>query len=137
MSIAGLLWGMFWLAIVAAIVGVVLRHRQRRGAALGLLFESAVALLLFSFIAGFSIGRFTAALPVLISGYMVAMDRDPMLVAAWLLAAAVFYLACSWLLTPLVRVGGVFAVVLGLWAIPMYFGVAFAALGWSGSRSVG
>ena len=94
-------------------------HRQGRGAALGLLFGSAVALLLFSFIAGFSIGRITAALPVLISGYMVAMDRDPMVVAAWLLAAAVFYLACSWLLTPLVRVGGVFAVVLGFWAIPL------------------
>jgi len=134
---AGVLWGMFGLAIVAAIVGVLLRGRQRRGAALRLLFGSTVALLLFSIIAGFSVGRFTAVVPVLISGYMVALDRNPMVVAAWLLAAGILCLACSWLLTPLVLVGGVFAVVLGFWAVPLYFVVAVAALGWSASRRVG
>jgi hypothetical protein len=116
--IAGVLWGMFGLAIVAAIVGVLLGRRHCRGAALGLLFGATVALLLFSFIAGFSIGRFTAVLPVLMSGYMVATGRSAMVVATWLLAAGILYLACSWLLTSLVLVGGVFAVVLGFWAVP-------------------
>ncbi len=72
-------------------------------------------------------------------GLQVIDETHAMLrvVAALLLAAGILYLACSWFLTPLVLVGGVFAVMLGFWAIPLYFVLAVAALGWSASRRVG
>jgi len=122
--VAEALWAGFALFIIAAAGGVALARNGHRQVALALLFTSALGSLAFSFIAGFSIGRFTALIPVLITGYMAGMGRGHRAVAECLLAGAIVYLVSSWLLTPL---GFVFAA----WAIPLYLAAAVVAFGWA------
>ncbi len=129
--VAVVLWGGFQLSVIALIAGVFAQHRHRRGLALTLLFFAVLGTLAFSFVGGFSVGRFTAVIPVLASGYVVGMGRGAAPVAATVLGAALTYVACSWLLTPLVLTGGVFALVFGFWAIPVYAILAVAAFGWA------
>ena len=129
--IADILWSGFAVSIIALIAGVLLSLRGQRGAALALLFIAVIGTLAFSLVGGLSIGRFTVLFPVLISGYVVAIGRGRVTVAIWVLGAAVLYIAFSWLLTPVVLAGGVFALVFGLWAIPAYAILALAAFGWS------
>lgn len=128
---AEVLWGILGLCLVAAAAGVLLAWRGHRGGALTLLFVAAVGILAFSLAGGFSVGRFTAVLPVLLTGYAVGMGRGPATVAACLLLAAVVYLAGSWVLTPAVTAGGVLALLFGFWAIPLYLVAAVAAFGWT------
>jgi hypothetical protein len=128
--VATVLWGCFQASIVAIIAGLVAQHRHQRGLALTLLFFAVLGTLAFSFVGGFSIGRFTAVIPVLVIGYVVGMDRGPVAVTSCLLGAAFVYLACSWLFTPLVT-GGAFSFVFGFWAIPAYAILALAAFGWA------
>jgi hypothetical protein len=122
--VADALWSGFALSIVAAVSGVLVARHGYRGAALGLLFASALGTLAFSFIAGFSVGPFTALIPVLITGYMAGMGRGRRTVAECLLAATIVYLAASWLLSP---VGFVFVA----WPISLYLGTAIVAFGWA------
>lgn len=129
--IAAILWGGFGLLVIAAAAGVVLAWRGQRGAALGLLLASSLGLLVFSAIGGFSIGRFTAVVPVLLSGYKAGMGRGRITVGACLLGAALLYIAFSWFLTPLVSTGGILSTVLSGWGILLYIVVAIAAFGWS------
>ena len=58
------------------------------------------------------------------------MGRGRTAVAAGLLAAAVLYVAFSWLLTPLMPTGTVLGYVFGFWAIPTYAILALAVFGW-------
>lgn len=130
--IAQILWGGFTASIIALMAGLLIaQHRERRGAALTLLFIAVLGTLAFSFVGGFSIGRFTAVIPVLVTGYVVAIGRGPTVVASCVVGAAVFYLAFSWLFTPLVLTGGVLALLFGFWAIPTYAIVALAIFGWA------
>jgi hypothetical protein len=129
--LATVLWVGFQLSIIALIGGLFAQHRHRRALALTLLFFAVLGTLAFSFVGGFSIGRFTAVIPVLVIGYVVGMDRGPVAVTSCLLGAAFIYLACSWVFTPLVLTGGAFSLVFGFWAIPAYAILALAAFGWA------
>lgn len=130
--IATVLWAAFTAAIVGAAVGLNWSFNDRRSSGLGLLFASALVLLGFSFAAGFSIGRFTTAIPVLLVGAMVGAGRGWVAVHTLLLLAAATYIACSWFLTPLMLEGRLPLWLFGAWAIPLYgllaligFGVSF------------
>ena len=129
--VAAVLWGGFQVSIIVLVAGLFAQHRHRRGLALTLLFFAVLGTLAFSFVGGFSIGRFTAVIPVLVIGYVVGMGRGPVAVTSCLLGAAFIYLACSWLFTPLVLSGGAFSFVFGFWAIPVYATLALAAFGWA------
>jgi hypothetical protein len=129
--IAAVLWGGFQLSIIALIAGLLAHHRKRRVLALTLLFISVVGTLAFFYVGGFSIGRFTAVIPVLVIGYLVAMGRGLAVTAACVLAAGLMYLAFSWLFTPLVLTGSAFSLVFGFWAIPVYAILALVAFGWA------
>jgi hypothetical protein len=120
--------------IVAAFAGGLLGRHQHRVAALAFLLISALGLLTFSEIAGFSIGRMTALIPVLITGYIGAMGRGKKAVSASLMAATLLYLAFSWLLTPFVSYGGVWGAVFGSWGILLYAIASVGAFGWAMSR---
>ena len=120
----------FGLYIVVSTAGVLLARRGHRHAALALLFIAVLGTLAFSVVGEFSVGRFTTAIPVLVSGYVLGMGRRPMVVASRTFAAVV-YLAFSWLLTPLVLSGGLLGVVFGAWGIPFYLLAVIAAFGWS------
>jgi hypothetical protein len=91
-----------------------------------LLFAAVAVLLAFSFIAGFTIGRFTALIPVLVCAYVVAMGRGPLAVAVSIVIGGLLYAACSWLFTPLIDSRGVWSILFGAWAIPFYTVLAIA-----------
>jgi len=118
--VAAILWGGFQVALIALIAGVLAHRRRRRGLALSLLLISFIGTLGFSFVGGFSIGRFTALIPVMVTGYVAGMGRGAAILAACLLGAGVTYMAFSWVLTPLGMAGGVFSYVFGAWALPLY-----------------
>ena len=101
--------------------------RDHRQAGLAALLGSTLMLLAFSFAAGFSIGRFTAAIPVMLIGVMLGAGRGALGVINALIAAAIVYFMCSWLLSSLVLQGGVFSWLFGAWAIPLYALLALAA----------
>lgn len=136
--LAAILWTVFAGCIVGLIAGVVVaQHRPQRRLALVLVLVSILGILAFSFIGGFSIGRFTALFAVLGIGYVVAMGRGPFVVAGCLVGAGLLYLACSWLLTDLVLRGGIYALLFGAWAIPTYAVLAVAAFFWAMTKPLG
>ncbi len=96
-----------------------------------LLFIAVLGTLAFSFIGGFSIGRFTALIPVLAIGYILGMGRGPIAIVGLLVGAALLYLAFSWLFTPLVLMGGPFPFLFGAWAIPVYAILGLVAFLWA------
>ncbi len=128
---ADVLWTGFALCLVASAASVLLARRGRRDPALMLLFIAVLGILASSYVGGFSIGRFTAAIPVLFIAYLVGMGRGGMVVAGCLVAAAALYVVFSWLLTPLVFAGGPLAVIFGAWGIPAYLVFAIAGFSWS------
>jgi hypothetical protein len=129
--IAVLLWTGLAVTIIAAIAGVRLGWRGRRNLALGLLLFAALGTSAFSLIGGFSVGRFTAVIPVLLTSYMLAMDRGRLMTMAALVSALAVYIACSWVLSVLLFQGGIFELILGAWAIPLYAVAAVIAYVWS------
>ena len=122
--IASLLWAGFGMSLIALLAGVVLANNSRRLPALAVLLIAELGTLSFSLIAGFSVGRFTVVLPVLVSGYVLGMGRGHRTVGSCVLGAALAYLLFSWLLTPLVLNGGVLAILFGFWAMPLYVAIA-------------
>lgn len=132
--LAAALWGGFQLSIVALIAGLIAHQRRRRVLALTLLFIAVVGTLAFSYAGGFSIGRFTAAIPVLVIGYVLAMGRGPAATAACVLAAGLTYVAFSWLFTPLALAGSWLSLVFMFWAIPAYAIFSLVAFGWAFAR---
>ncbi len=135
--IAELLWTGLGLAVIALGAGVALAHSAHRTVAIVLLAVAEFGTLSFSFIGGFSIGRFTALIPVLVTGYVMALGHSRLTVGACLIGSAVVYGLCSWWFIPLVLHGGVLAMLFGFWAIPLYgafatfaFGSALARGGW-------
>lgn len=132
--IAGIVWTGFALLIVAAVAGMLVARSRRRTAALVLLFISALGLLAFSGIAGFSIGRFTASIPVLITAHIVAKGRGRRTVWACSIGAPLLYVTVSWLLTPLASSGGVWSAAFGSWGILLYAVLLLVAFGWSVAR---
>ena len=129
--IAAILWGGLQLSLIALIAGLLAQHRGRRNLALTLLLISVLGTLGFSFVGGFSVGRLTAIIPVLVIGYVVTIGRGPAAALSGVLAAALTYVAFSWLFTPLVLTGGPLAFVFGFWAIPFYAILALAAFAWA------
>ena len=130
--VAAILWAFFGVCLLALIAGLLLaQHRPQRRTGLTVLLMAIVGILAFSFVGGFSVGRFTAVIAVLATGYMVATGRGPLAVGASMVGAALLYLAFSWLFTPLVLSGGIFALLFGAWAIPVYGLLAVAAFVWA------
>lgn len=127
--VAGILWTGFQLALIAVIGGLVAQLRGRRGLALTLFAFAVAWLLVFSFLGGFSIGRFTALIPVMVIGYVLGMGRGPVAVAGCLLGAALVYAAFSWLLYG--SVAGAVPLLFSAWAIPFYAVLGVAAFAWA------
>ena len=129
--IATILWSGFAVALIALLAGLLLAQAGHRNSALAFLFAAVAGTLTFSFIAGFSIGGFTAVIPVLVCGYVIGMGRGSKAVGTCVLGAAVVYLLLSWLVQPFVPSGSVLAIAFGFLAIPLYGVAAVAAFGWA------
>jgi hypothetical protein len=90
-------WGSLALFVGGFAVGATLLERKyRRG--LAVLALATVAGFVFSFLAGFSIGRFTAVLPMLVTAFATSRGRSSYVLAAALLVAVGLYVLLAWLL---------------------------------------
>ena len=120
------------VAIIAVIAGLLAQLRGRRRLALALFAFAVAWLLVFSFLGGFSIGRFTALIPLMVIGYVVGMGRGLAAVAGSLLAAALIYAAFSWLFYS--SAAGAFPLLFSAWAIPFYAVLGLTAFVWALSK---
>ena len=132
--LAVILWAGFQFAIIAVIAGLFAQVRGRRHLALALFLLAVVFTLAFSYIGGFSIGRFTALIPVLVIGYVVGMGRGPAVVAGCALVALLIYATFSWVLTTRLPTTGPLMYLFGSWAIPLYTILGLAAFIWAFAR---
>jgi hypothetical protein len=61
----------------------------------------------FSFLSGFSIGRFTAVLPLVVTAFAVTRDRNPRLQLAAQAAAIGIYILLAWIIADQVGYWGI------------------------------
>jgi hypothetical protein len=92
-----IVWGSLGVFLVGTVAGVRFLERSYRLA----LFSFTVATVggfTFSSIAGFSVGRFTALLPLVVTAFAVTRDRSPRLHLAAQVAAIGVYIVLAWIL---------------------------------------
>lgn len=132
-SLPTFLWAVWWLSLVAILAGVVFAPRWQPTRALAVQFAGIEGILVFSYIAGFSYGRWTASIAVLGIGYMVAVGAGGGIrrIAVALLVASASYWVLSWLLTPLTSWSDIFRILFGSWGIPIYLAASIAGFLWS------
>ena len=73
-------YGSLVLFLVGTLIGTLSLERAYR-LALVIFVAASVGGFVFSFISGFSIGRFTAVLPLIVTAFAVTRDRSPRLAA--------------------------------------------------------
>lgn len=99
-------WGLFALFLFGAVAGTILFERTYRPA-LAVLAVATVSGFIFSFLAGFSIGRFTAVLPLIATAFAVTRYRDVLLQVAAQVAAIGIYVLLAWILAGQVYFWGI------------------------------
>ena len=87
-------------------VGVLFLERAYR-LALAVFAIATVSGFTFSFLSGFSIGRFTAVLPLVITAFAVTRDRDRRLQLAAQVAAIGIYILLAWIIAEQVGLWGI------------------------------
>jgi hypothetical protein len=88
------------------LVGTLFLERAYR-LALVIFAVATVAGFTFSFLSGFSIGRFTALLPLVVTAFAVTRDRNPRLQLAAQGAAIGIYILLAWILAEQVGYWGI------------------------------
>ena len=99
-------WGSLALFFIGAFAGTLLLERAYR-LALAVFVIATVGGFTFSYLAGFSIGRFTAVLPLVITAFAVTQYRDPRLQVAAQVAAIGIYVLLAWILDEQVHFWGI------------------------------
>ena len=99
-------WGSFVVFLVGAGVGTLYLERAYH-LALAAFAVATVGGFTFSLIAGFSIGRFTAVLPLMLTAFAVTRDRNPVLQLAAQAAAIGVYVGLAWIIAERVGYWGI------------------------------
>jgi hypothetical protein len=99
-------WGSFTLFCFGTLAATLLPERAYR-LALAVFAAATVSGFIFSFLAGFSIGRFTAVLPLLVTAFAVTRYRNPRLQLAAQVAAIGIYVLLAWILAEQVHYWGI------------------------------
>ena len=99
-------WGTFALFFIGALAGTILLERAYR-LALAVFVVATVGGFTFSFLAGFSIGRFTALLPLVVTAFAVTRDRDPRLQLGAQAIAIGIYVLLAWIIAEQVHFWGI------------------------------
>jgi hypothetical protein len=99
-------WGSLIVFLVGAVVGTVYLERAYR-LALSVFAVATVGGFTFSLIAGFSVGRFTAVLPLVLTAFAVTRDRNPVLQLAAQAAAIGIYVLLAWIIAEQVGYWGI------------------------------
>ena len=102
----GIAWVSFALFFIGALAGTILLGRAYR-LAIAIFVVATVGGFTFSFLAGFSIGRFTAVLPLVITAFAVTQYRDPRLQLAAQAAAIGIYVLLAWIFAEQVHFWGI------------------------------
>ena len=99
-------WGSLALFFIGAVAGTLLLERTYR-LALAIFVMATVGGFTFSYLAGFSIGRFTALLPLVITAFAVTQYRDPRLQLVAQAAALGIYVLLAWILDEQIHFWGI------------------------------
>jgi hypothetical protein len=99
-------WGSLAVFLVGALVGTLFLERAYR-LALAIFAIATVGGFTFSFLSGFSIGRFTAILPLMVTAFAVTRDRNPRLQLAAQAAAIGIYILLAWIIAEQVGLWGI------------------------------
>lgn len=122
MVVLGLIaWGSLGVFLMAAALGAALLDRAYRPALL-VLCAATVAGSVFSFLTGFSIGRFTSVLPVVLTAFAVTHGRRTILQLAALAIAFAIYYALAWIFPEKVGFWGIY---IELMLCAAAYGIAF------------
>lgn len=99
-------WGSLGLFLAGTIAGVLFIERAYR-VALAVFALATVSGFTFSFLSGFSIGRFTAVLPLVVTAFAVTRDRNPRLQLAAQALAIGIYILLAWIIAEQVGFWGI------------------------------
>ena len=99
-------WGSLALFLVGTLIGALLLERAYR-IALVVFAVATVGGFTFSFLSGFSIGRFTAVLPLVVTAFAVTRDRNRRLQLAAQVAAIGLYVLLAWIIPERVGYWGI------------------------------
>ncbi len=109
-----IVWASLGVFLVGLAVGATLPPSSYRSG-LGILFSATFDGFVFSFLTGFSIGRFTVVLPLVVTAFAVTYGRSWRLQVLAYAAAIITYLVLAWLIT---GIG---------WGIPIELPLCFVA----------
>jgi hypothetical protein len=99
-------WGSLALFLAGTLAGIVFIERAYR-VALAVFALATVGGFTFSFLSGFSIGRFTAVLPLVVTAFAVTRDRNPRLQLAAQAVAIGIYILLAWVIAEQVGFWGI------------------------------
>lgn len=99
-------WGFLAVFLLGALVGTLFLERAYRPALVAFALATTSGFI-FSFLAGFSIGRFTAVVPLLVTAFAVTRDRAPRLQLVAQAAAIGIYVLLAWILAEQVAFWGI------------------------------
>jgi hypothetical protein len=94
------------LFLAGTLAGILLIERAYR-LALMVFVLATVSGFTFSFLSGFSIGRFTAVLPLVVTAFAVTRDRNPRLQLAAQTVAIGVYILLAWIIPEQVGYWGI------------------------------
>ena len=106
MSLGVIAWGSLALFLAGTVAGILFIERAYR-VALAVFALATVSGFSSSFISGFSIGRFTAVLPLVVTAFAVTRDRNPRLQMAAQAIAIGLYILLAWVLAEQVGLWGI------------------------------
>src|SRR5438132_12011731 len=90
LGLFALAWGLLALFLIGALAGMFFLERGYR-LALAIFAVATTCGFAFAFLSGFSIGRFIAVLPLVVTAFAVTRDRPPLLQLAAPIAAIPTY----------------------------------------------
>ena len=106
MSLGVIAWGSLALFLAGTLLGILFLERAYRIALV--IFAIATASgFTFSFLSGFSIGRFTAVLPLVVTAFAVSRDRARRLQLAAQAIAIGLYILLGWVIAEQVGLWGI------------------------------
>ena len=106
MSLGVIAWGSLALFLAGTVAGILFIERAYR-VALAVFALATVSGFSSSFISGFSIGRFTAVLPLVVTAFAVTRDRNPRLQMAAQAIAIGLYILLAWVIAEQVGLWGI------------------------------
>jgi len=101
-----LAWGLFALFLIGAVAGMFFLERGYR-LALAIFAAATTCGFAFAYLSGFSIGRFIAVLPLVVTAFAVTRDRPPLLQLAAQIAAIATYVLLAWIVDEQVHFWGI------------------------------